>query len=84
MADLPFTPIREAENIIYVSGKIELKDGKIIEGTIAEKTEQALKNVLSELNSIGLDASNILFIQAYLTDMIDYDEFNKEYVKHLS
>ena len=83
MSDLPFTQYRNAGDLVFISGKIELKDGKILEGTIAEKTSQAMENVLTELKNAGLDASNIVFIQGYLTDMNDYEEFNKEYVKHL-
>lgn len=83
MSDLPFTPFKQAGNLVYISGKIELKEGKVIEGTIAEKTAQAMENVKSELKNAGLDVSNIVFIQGFLTDMKDYDEFNGEYVKHL-
>ncbi len=84
MTDLPFTQIREAGNLVYVSGKIEMRpDGKLVEGSIAEKTAQAMRNVLSELTKINLDASNIVFVQGFLTDMKDYVEFNEEYVKHL-
>ena len=84
MADLPFSPFRESKDLVFFSGKIELtSEGKVLEGTIAEKTAQTMKNVLSELKNAGLDASNIVSVQAFLTDMKDYQEFNEEYVKHL-
>lgn len=83
MTDLPFTPFRETKDLVFVSGKIELKDGKVLEGTIAQKTAQAMKNVLAELKNAGLTAENIVFVQGFLTDMKDYIEFNEEYVKHL-
>ncbi len=84
MTDLPFTPSREAGDIVYIAGKIEMgPDGKLVEGTITEKTSQVMENVLSELQKVGLGASNIVFVQGFLTDMKDYIEFNEEYVKHL-
>ena len=84
MTDLPFTAFRETKDLVFFSGKIELgSDGKLTEGTIAEKTAVAMKNVLAELKNAGLDASNIVYIQVFLTDMEDYVEFNEEYVKHL-
>ena len=84
MSDLPFTPIREAGDLVYLSGKIEMgSGGKLVEGTITDKTAQAMNNVLAELKNAGLDASNIVFIQVFLTDMKDYAEFNVEYVRHL-
>ena len=84
MADLPFTPFRESKDLVFVSGKIELtSEGKVLEGTIAEKTAQTMKNVLAELKNARLDASNIVFAQVFLTDMKDYQEFNVEYVEYL-
>ena len=84
MADLPFTPFIETNDLIFFSGKIELTpEGKVLEGTIAEKTAQVMKNILSELKNARLDASNIVSAQVFLTDMKDYQEFNEEYVKHL-
>lgn len=83
MSDLPFTLYREAGDLVFVAGRIELKDGKVLEGTISEKTAQAMENVLLELKNVSLDASSIVFVQVFLTDINDYDEFNEEYIKHL-
>lgn len=84
MSDLPFTPFIETKDLVFFSGKIELTpDGKLLEGTIAEKTNQVMKNVLAELKNAGLNASNIVMSQVFITDMKDYQEFNEEYVKHL-
>lgn len=84
MADLPFSAFKDSKDLIFFSGKIELTPkGKLLDGTIAEKTAQVMRNVLSELENAGLDASNIVFSQVYLTDMANYAEFNEEYVKHL-
>src|SRR3989344_5140728 len=84
MADLPFSPFRQTKDLVFFSGKIELtSEGKVLEGTIAEKTAQTMENVIAELKNAGLDASNIVSAQVFITDMKDYQEFNGEYVKHL-
>jgi 2-iminobutanoate/2-iminopropanoate deaminase len=84
MADLPFSPYRESKDFVFLSGKIELtSEGKLLDGSVAEKTAQTMKNVLAELKNAGLDVSNIVMAQVFLTDMNDYTEFNEEYVKHL-
>ena len=73
MTDLPFSPFRESKNLVFFSGKVETtSEGKILEGTIAEKTAQVMNNVLAELKNAGLDASNIVSAQVFLTDMKDY------------
>ncbi|MFC1600622.1 Rid family hydrolase [Patescibacteria group bacterium] len=84
MADLPFSPFLNSKDLIFFSGKIELtSEGKLQEGTIAEKTKQVMKNVKTELKKAGLKVSDIVFSQVFLTDMKDYQEFNDEYIKHL-
>ena len=58
-------------------------EGKVLEGTIAEKTKQVMENIKSELKNAGLDVSDIVYAQVFLTDIANYQEFNDEYVKHL-
>ncbi|OGM13501.1 hypothetical protein A3A76_03765 [Candidatus Woesebacteria bacterium RIFCSPLOWO2_01_FULL_39_23] len=84
MADLPFTPFIETKDLVFFSGKIEFTPrGKVLEGMIAERISQTMNNILVELKYAGLDASNIVFAQVFLTDMENYQEFNDEYIKHL-
>ena len=84
MAVLPFSPFKESKDLVFFSGKIEMtSEGKLLEGTIAEKTNQVMENIKSELNKAGLDVFDIISAQVFLTDMNDYQEFNDAYVKHL-
>lgn len=84
MSDLPFTPFIKTKDLVFFSGKVELgSDGKIIDGTITEKTRQVMENITGELSNAGLSVSNIVYSQVFLTDMANYTEFNEEYVNHL-
>lgn len=84
MADLPFSPFTKSKDLVFFSGKIELTpEGKVLEGTITEKTRQVMENVKAELKNVGLTVSDIVFSQVFLTDMGNYKEFNEEYIKHL-
>ena len=84
MTDIPFSPFIKTKDLVFFSGKIELtSEGKVLDGTITEKTKQVMKNVMVELKNAGLDVSDIVFSQVFLTDMTNYQEFNEEYVKHL-
>jgi 2-iminobutanoate/2-iminopropanoate deaminase len=84
MADLPFSPFLNSKDLVFFSGKIELThEGKLLEGTVSEKTKQVMENIKAELKNAGLKVSDIVFSQVFLTDMNDYQEFNEEYIKHL-
>lgn len=84
MADLPFSPFLKSKDLVFFSGKIEMtSEGKVLEGTIAEKTKKVMENIKHELKNAGLSVGDIVFSQVYLTDMKIYQEFNEEYVKHL-
>ena len=84
MADVPFSPFLKTKDLVFFSGKVELtSEVEVLEGTIAEKTKQVMKNVKAELKNSGLTVSDIVFSQVFLTDMADYQEFNEEYIKHL-
>lgn len=85
MTDLPFSPFFNTKDLVFFSGKIELtSDGKVLEGTITEKTKQVMENVKAEIKNAGLTVSEIVFSQVFLTDMTYYQEFNEEYIKHLT
>lgn len=84
MTSLPFSVYREAGDMFFFSGKIELtSEGKVLEGTITEKTRQVMENVKQELANAGLGVESIVMTQIFLTDMADYAEMNEEYIKHL-
>lgn len=78
----PFSTYRDAGDLIFFAGQIELLPGiKILEGTIAEKTDQAMKNVKGLLDEVKLTFSDIVMTTIYLTDIKDYAEMNEAYAK---
>jgi len=78
----PFSSYREAGDLIFFSGKIELlPDIKLLEGTIAEKTDQVMRNIKAELDKVNLTFSDVVNATIYLTDMAHYAEMNEAYGK---
>lgn len=69
-------------DLIFVSGCVPLdpKTNKKPEDFI-EQTNLAMKNLLNVLESANSDLENVVKCTVYLTDMADYDAFNKEYKK---
>lgn len=65
---------------IYCSGQIPLRaDGSMVEGSIAEQTEQVLINLRAVLEAAGASLDDVVKTTIYLTDLGDYAVVNKVY-----
>ncbi|MBN09234.1 MAG: translation initiation inhibitor, yjgF family protein [Flavobacteriaceae bacterium] len=79
----PFSEATIIGNVIYLSGEIgTLPNGKLIEGGITAQTKQALTNIKNTLEEIGSSIDNVFKCTCMLSDINDYGEMNKEYIKH--
>lgn len=87
-ADYPH--VRKAGGLYFLAGQgcrdpltdcsvgIEIDDeGKVVAYDIAEQTKGVLLNVERALKSVGLDRSNIVDVQVFLTTMTDFAAMNK-------
>lgn len=69
---------------IYCSGQIPADStGTLVEGTIAQKTEQCFKNIQAILAAAGSSMEKIVKVNVFLTDMANFAEMNGEYSKWL-
>ncbi|RAQ43083.1 protein mmf1 [Aspergillus flavus] len=73
-------------SIIYCSGQIgcDPETGRLIEGTIQERTKQILSNISSILLAGGSGLDNIVKCNIYLTDMGDFGPMNEVYTTFFS
>lgn len=70
----------ELDGLVITSGQIHLTpDGKLVEGTIEEKTKQVMSNLKEILAAAGLTFSDVLKVTVYVTDMAEYGDFNNVY-----
>lgn len=71
------------DGLVFTSGQIHLTPkGKLVEGTIGEKTKQIMSNLEAILAAAGLDFANVLKVTVYVTDMAEYSKFNEVYVTY--
>ena len=77
----PYSQGTMAGNFIFVSGQIPFdpKAGKMVEGTIAEQTEQSLKNVKAVLEAAGATLEHVVKCTVFLKDMNTFSEMNGKY-----
>ncbi len=82
----PYSPAVVSNGTLYCSGQtpIDPETGKLVVGSVASQTRQCFTNLLNVLNAAGLDASAVVRVGVFLTDMNDFDEMNAVYAEHFS
>jgi 2-iminobutanoate/2-iminopropanoate deaminase len=79
----PYSQAVRAGHMIYLSGQIAInpESEEIAEGSIADETNQIMKNIAAILNAEGLDFGAVIKTSIFLTDMAFFSEVNSEYAK---
>lgn len=72
------------ESLIFVSGQIPIKDGKLVEGTIEEQAIQVMANLKTVLQAGGAGFEDVVKATVYVTDMSLYGRINDVYKKYFS
>ena len=68
--------------LVFVSGQIPARaDGTVAGGTVAEQTEQCLKNIVEILLAAGLTPYAVVKTTVYMTDLGKFAEMNEVYAK---
>ena len=80
----PFSEAVRVGDTLYMSGQIGFKDGKLVKGGIKAEAKQALDNINTNLLKYGYQKSDIVKCMVMLTDMDDFDDFNKVYKTELA
>ena len=71
---------------VFISGTAAMEVGtyKIVGDTVKEQTEYTLNNILHVLEEAGANEKDIVKVNAYLSNKIDFKEFNQAYEKFFS
>ena len=67
----PYSAVRIAGGIAFLSGQLGVKSGDIVTGGIVAETQQCFANLESALRSIELDFTDLVKITVYLSKMSD-------------
>lgn len=80
----PYSQAIIANGFVYTAGQIgsDPKTGSLVEGGIAEQTEQALKNIAAVLKASGSSTDDVVKATVFLADMNDFAKMNEVYAKH--
>lgn len=82
----PYSQAVRAGSLIFVSGQIpaDPASGVLQGSTVAEQTEQVLRNVAAVLAAGGSGMAQVVKTTVYLTDMARFAEMNEVYARHFS
>lgn len=80
----PYSQAVVANGFIYTAGQIgsDPKTGTLVEGGVAEQTEQALKNIAAVLTASGSSTDDVVKTTVFLADMNDFAKMNEIYAKY--
>ena len=80
----PFSPSITKEGFVFTSGQVYLKEGKLIEGSIEDKTHQVMDNLKGVLEKAGVSFKDVIKTTIYTTDMSIYGKINEVYGSYFS
>jgi len=79
----PYSQAISAKGNIFISGQLPINPatGKMLEGSISEKTAQILENASLIAQAAGVTLDNVVKTTIFLTDLGDFAEMNEAYAK---
>jgi 2-iminobutanoate/2-iminopropanoate deaminase len=82
----PYSQGIVAGDLVFVSGQlgIDPAQGRVVEGGIAEQTEQVMKNLSAILQEAGCSLADVCMTSIFLINLQDFQAMNEVYARHLS
>ena len=80
----PYSQAVTTDGMVFSAGQVALdpRTGELVGRTVAEQTEQVLKNLEAVLAAAGSSLGNVVKSTVYLADMADFAQMNEVYAKH--
>jgi 2-iminobutanoate/2-iminopropanoate deaminase len=79
----PYNQAVLAGKFLFVSGQLAIDpiEGKILTDDATLQTRQVMENISAILEAVGYGFKDIIQSNVYLSSMMLFDEFNKEYAR---
>lgn len=83
-AQPPFSPYRQVNGIVFVSGQIGVapQTGKLVTSSFADEVKQTMANIQAVLQQAHLQFSDVVSVTVYLKDISQFAAFNQVYVQY--
>jgi len=75
-----------SDGLIFCSGQVALDTatGELVGESVADQTRRCMENLSAVLEAAGVGLESVVKVNAYLTDMNDFAEFNEVYGEFFS
>lgn len=81
----PYSQAVKFGNLLIASGQIPLTpEGELVQGGIAEQTEQVIQNIKGLLEAAGTNLANVVKTTVFLADMNEFAAMNAVYEKEFT
>ena len=81
----PYSPVVVAGDLVFTAGQVAMdRAGSVVDGGVAEQTDQVLRNVAASLAAAGCGMDDVVKTTVFLTDLGDFPAFNEVYARHFS
>jgi reactive intermediate/imine deaminase len=80
-AQHPYSLLREAGDLVFVSGQLGVADNEIVAGGILAETHQAFANLKAALGTVNLGLQDVVKVTIYLASMADRLAMDDVYVE---
>lgn len=80
----PYSQAVTAGKLIFTAGQVALDpvSGQLVGTTVAEQTDQVLKNLAAVLEAAGVSFQHVVKTTVFLADMADFAAMNEVYARH--
>jgi 2-iminobutanoate/2-iminopropanoate deaminase len=80
----PYNQAIVAGELVFVAGQLGITpDGTLLDGGIAEQTEQAMRNLAAILEEAGSSLDRLVKTTVFLVDLGDFAAMNEVYAGHV-
>ena len=80
----PYSQAIAHGGLVFVSGQVGVDPGgSMVEGGIAEQTEQVMRNLSAILEAAGTSLQNVVKATIFLADLGDFQAMNEVYARHM-
>jgi reactive intermediate/imine deaminase len=83
-ADLPFSDAVRAGGLLFVSGQLGTREGRLVPGGIEAETAQTLENIRAILERNGSGLDRVVKCTAFLADMGEWGRMNAVYRRYFA
>ena len=80
----PYSQAIRVGELVFVAGQVPIDPatGALVDGGIAEQTEQAFRNIAAILEASGSELGKLVKTTVFLSDFDDFAGMNEVYARH--